>query len=1045
MSKLILIQGQVLWDRTLEFVGGVSGSSYLSESNVEITAIDIDNNDDIYICGNIKYDLFGFNIAPVDGFIVKYTAEGNLLWQSQSEHNGGSAVYYEDITVDDTTKKPTTFGRVRYALGDEANLITRYDSDGSLSWRREIDEGNSFAPRHQSVDGDQSFIYLLFADPSDTETYVYGKVSATGNGLGDFEYDDGTGAPLLQYITSSGSNGTDIGEKISTLSDGSVRNNISDFKTYPFNANKILFDDLATHVSNKRRQMDSADSFEYSGSPAIRINDFQEMNLLGDNIFEGSDFFPDNPSWTIFNSGNGDTITGSGTSGDPYIVTRQSGSTYAQVGVLLPTVTGKSYEFKCVVGSGTGNGSVFRAAEEVWMTNGQQISNLIQSVGGSNTTLSVRFIATGTQTALGLSVNDPGNASFHSVEAKEIAWTDQSGKGNDGAIAGATHNAAGYWDFDGVNDGITIPYTPNLAFTDAIFSLEAWIYIDDLSNSRFPIINKREAQTIDSTNRPYVFEVNSVGRLKLSLDFPDGGPYTTQIQTDTGVIVTGQWYHVATAHDGTTAKLFINGFEWVSVASGTTSLENTGDVPTRIGYRNTASGTETGDGRIGEVRIYPRPLTAAQVYQNYNASKQKYINELAFSGVKIGPGIVYDSNLLLNYNFGNRYTYDGLIENIQNRYSSSQEFGSDFWGLYELNVEANAAIAPDGTQSADRLYTTTSNTAHQIKPNIPVELETYTVSVYLKTAGDRYFSIRGDNQSNYVTYDLVDGTISNDSTANSTSSFMIDEGDGWYRCGMSYLPATTGNDPEFFLVDTGAYAGNALTGSGTGGVYIWGAQLEKGSSPREYLRTVLSPLTPPTTVKNLSSSSNTGTVNGAIFNSAGYFEFDGTNDSITVDAVLTQGTELSMEAWFNTNTLSSTQYIVDQSVPDGLQSGAMIRILSTGQQISSFFYYDAGFGLSVDSTAISVNTWHHVVVTISASDNALRMYIDGALEDEDTSVTFSTIRTPPAGSTFAIGSEYDLSEQFFDGEIGQVRIYQQSLSATEVLQNFNATRTKYGV
>ena len=54
------------------------------------------------------------------------------------------------------------------------------------------------------------------------------------------------------------------------MSDGSVRNDISDFITYPFTANKLVFDDLATPVSNKKKQMDGAGSFVYGGSPSIR-------------------------------------------------------------------------------------------------------------------------------------------------------------------------------------------------------------------------------------------------------------------------------------------------------------------------------------------------------------------------------------------------------------------------------------------------------------------------------------------------------------------------------------------------------------------------------------------------------------------------------------------------------------------------------------------------------------------------------------------------------------------------------------------------------
>ena len=33
----------------------------------------------------------------------------------------------------------------------------------------------------------------------------------------------------------------------------------------------------------------------------------------------------------------------------------------------------------------------------------------------------------------------------------------------------------------------------------------------------------------------------------------------------------------------------------------------------------------------------------------------------------------------------------------------------------------------------------------------------------------------------------------------------------------------------------------------------------------------------------------------------------------------------------------------------------------------------------------------------------------------------------------------------YDGKIGQVRAYARSLSATEILNNFEATRSRYGV
>jgi len=192
-----------------------------------------------------------------------------------------------------------------------------------------------------------------------------------------------------------------------------------------------------------------------------------------------------------------------------------------------------------------------------------------------------------------------------------------------GDAAANLGSPASAFEFDGVDDEITIPYTPNLAFTDAIFSCEAWVYADTLvdGSKEFSIINKRGNNSTQNTNRPYVFEVNGDGRVRWILD-----DATTICDTASGLIQTGQWYHLAATHDGTNAKIYVNGIENVSVASGTSSLNDTGDIPTRIGWRYQNSSINYSDGRIGEVRIYPRALTAAQVFQNYNALKGRYIN-----------------------------------------------------------------------------------------------------------------------------------------------------------------------------------------------------------------------------------------------------------------------------------------------------------------------------------------------------------------------------------------------------------------------------------
>ena len=61
-----------------------------------------------------------------------------------------------------------------------------------------------------------------------------------------------------------------------------------------------------------------------------------------------------------------------------------------------------------------------------------------------------------------------------------------------GTVDGCTFNSDGYFEFDGVNDKIDIPHSSNMAFTNSLISIEAWVYNDNLVNGgiEFSIINK---------------------------------------------------------------------------------------------------------------------------------------------------------------------------------------------------------------------------------------------------------------------------------------------------------------------------------------------------------------------------------------------------------------------------------------------------------------------------------------------------------------------------------------------------------------------------
>ena len=82
-----------------------------------------------------------------------------------------------------------------------------------------------------------------------------------------------------------------------------------------------------------------------------------------------------------------------------------------------------------------------------------------------------------------------------------------------------------------------------------------------------------------------------------------------------------QWHHIVGTHDGTTARLYLDGALIVSTpATGFTP--NNADHNLQIA-RSSYSGN-TYKGNIGIVRIYDRALTAEEINQNYNLDKNRY-------------------------------------------------------------------------------------------------------------------------------------------------------------------------------------------------------------------------------------------------------------------------------------------------------------------------------------------------------------------------------------------------------------------------------------
>lgn len=176
---------------------------------------------------------------------------------------------------------------------------------------------------------------------------------------------------------------------------------------------------------------------------------------------------------------------------------------------------------------------------------------------------------------------------------------------------------------------------------------------------------------------------------------------------------------------------------------------------------------------------------------------------------------------------------------IQNLYIRSEELNTS-WTISNIAVAANvssaATLAPNGTQTADKIAETNTTTNQRpFYQDRTVTSGTYYIhSVYAKAAQRSVIQIGGSSlfsNSNWGSFDLLTGQAYLNGTGITTETVGIeDAGDGWYRCYFG-APATgsgSGRMAVFMVLTTSAARGASYQGVIGSGLYIWGNQLNTG-------------------------------------------------------------------------------------------------------------------------------------------------------------------------------------------------------------------------
>ena len=204
-----------------------------------------------------------------------------------------------------------------------------------------------------------------------------------------------------------------------------------------------------------------------------------------------------------------------------------------------------------------------------------------------------------------------------------------------------------------------------------------------------------------------------------------------------------------------------------------------------------------------------------------------------------------------------------------------------------------------------------------------------------------------------------------------------------------------------------------------------------------------------TVINDLSGNGLDGAMSGITFTTP-YFSYNGTSSQVRVaDNVLLEpeNGNWTMEVWvYQTN--GGNDVVLGKFDNGGLSQDVSYSIRTTNTTYYAQIGSGSGAGatLFVNSTNYvgTLNTWYQLVYVFKNNGTkTLETFVNGA-SIGSVSHSLSTIlnSTNPLYIGSYNGGEYS---QWFDGRIGITRLYDSALTSSEVLQNYNADKSKYGL
>jgi hypothetical protein len=559
-----------------------------------------------------------------------------------------------------------------------------------------------------------------------------------------------------------------------------------------------------------------------------------------------------------------------------------------------------------------------------------------------------------------------------------------------------------------------------------------------------------------------------------------------------------QWVNLIMTRDvGNNMRVYFNG---IGSTSNPQSHSNTIQM-NQIGRFSSYTNQYNTRGSIGEVKIYNRALSASEVLQNYNASKKRYVPEenyvtsnlvvnLDFGDTRCYPGTgntAYDltglghtaslvNGAALNLLYGGNILCDGTNDYIEVQTTSALDFGANNFSVEYWYRKTEWTTAFENIWGPN--IWRAGGDAVNNEWSLGIGQGAYatagigeSVGFYIQTQS---FGIRGSGEhrsvGNLNKFNQIVGIRNGDLIQlyyNGSVLYSANPGGGFDN---TMQLNNISNNIRICNSYLDLYHSKAHTGilriynkalSATEVNQNYRAMLPRFSDPALITDGLIlnydfgSAETYPgvgTNAQNLVGTELNGTLTNSptySTNSGGSIYLDGTNDyiGVTNNSAL-QPTYLTVEIWFKLNVVLASQPTAYPLLLDkySLSSLTGYRLLfERGADELQFTVFDSvqdNKAAIIGAGAKLSQNWNCVQGTFDG--NTTKIYLNGVLQQTLTR-TFSISYN---NEDLYLGTYYAVSDGFqhyINAYLGNVRIYNRALSQSEISQNFNAARNRFGI